>query len=270
MFVELADQRVGRGRVEVRSGQLVQRRHDADVGDVRVVAGAQLLGQVLQVARADIGGSGRPRDYEREFGGRDPLGQQADLGVAEQQGRRHPVDEHGGRRDPGAGHPGAAEQRTGGQAERRAEGDLLRPDAEQSAQSAGGRRDRARPGAAPLGGPAQRCDQRRTDRDALEQRRELAGSLPVPGDRLGRGERDRPDSRSGHRVPEAAGGGQCGPGGGADAGGESESPEEGAGRRTRGGHRLNLDRLGAPNQGDIAEPNLHHKADTMSVSCCFA
>ena len=52
MLVELPDQRVNVGRVERRAAQRVQRRDDADVGDVGCVGLAQALGQRADVIRA--------------------------------------------------------------------------------------------------------------------------------------------------------------------------------------------------------------------------
>ena len=54
-------------------------------------------------------------------------------------------------------------------------------------RGAGHGADGHRPGAGgPAGRPAQRGHQRGADRDALPERRDLAGALPGPGDRLGR------------------------------------------------------------------------------------
>ena len=168
VLVELADQRVGAGRVEGRPGQFVQRRHDADVRDVGRVRAAEHLREGPDVTGADVGGLAGQRHHERDILGLHPLGEQAHLRVAEQQGRRRPVADDG----RGRGHrtrqlrpqPGQAQPDRGPRGG--PEQDLLRPQPERPGARARrrGHRDRARPGQ-PVRRPAERGRQRAAHQD---------------------------------------------------------------------------------------------------------
>ena len=87
VLVELPDQRVDLAGVERRSGQGVEGGHDPGVHGVGRVLGAELLGQLADVPGADVPRSRRPGYDERQIGGADPVGQQADLRVAEDAAR---------------------------------------------------------------------------------------------------------------------------------------------------------------------------------------
>ena len=54
-------------RVEVRSGERVERRDDADVDGIGGVGAAEDLGEVAYIAGADIPGPRLERDHERQL-----------------------------------------------------------------------------------------------------------------------------------------------------------------------------------------------------------
>jgi hypothetical protein len=95
VLVELPHQRVDRAGVKSGPGELVERGDDPDVRDVRRVLAAEGRGQVLDVPGADVPGPARSRHHERDVFLRDLRGEQADLGVAEQQRRRRAEGGHG-------------------------------------------------------------------------------------------------------------------------------------------------------------------------------
>ena len=207
VLVELPDQRVGAGRVEGRPGQFVQRGDDADVRHVGCVGTAELLGQGTDVVGADVPGLAGQRHHERDVLGLDPLGEQAHLRVAEQQGRRHPVADHGrrgghrARRQAGPSQAGQAQPDRG--PGDRSEQHLLGPQPERPGGRTRrrGHRDRTRPGQ-PVRRPAERCRQRAAREDAGPQGGNLARALPGPGHRLRRAQPGRARQRAdGRRRP---------------------------------------------------------------------
>jgi hypothetical protein len=94
VLVELPHPRIDVPGGKLGPGQLVEGGDDADVGRVGEVGAAEHLGQLADVAGPDVPGPGCQRHDEGEVCCWDPLGQQADLRVPEQQRRQHPVGEH--------------------------------------------------------------------------------------------------------------------------------------------------------------------------------
>jgi len=193
VLVELADQRVGPGRVEGGPGQLVQRGHDADVRHVGRVRAAQDLRQGPDVVRADVPGLAGQRHHERDVLGLHPLGEQAQLRVAEQHGRGRAVADdrrRGGHRTrllPAPSQP-QPDQRAHG----RPEQDLLRPPwppEPDPPRSAGPRHSRAAP-------PARRWPGSATT--ARGSRPAAAWPAPPPPPRR---DRPRPPARRRPRPP---------------------------------------------------------------------
>ncbi|HEX3192799.1 MAG TPA: hypothetical protein VHS30_23765 [Streptosporangiaceae bacterium] len=238
MLVELADQRVHSGRVEGRPGQFVQRGHDANVGHLGRVRAAQHLCQRPDVVGADVPGLAGQRHHEREVLGLHPLGEQAQLRVAEQHGRAHPEPDNGRRR----GHrtrplPAPSQAQPDQRAHDRPEQDLLRAQPDRPGRRARrrGHRNRARPGQ-PAGRPAQRGRQRAARQDPRPQRRDLARPLPGPRHRLRRAQTRRARQRAdGRGRPPAV-------------------------RRQRGpGHRADQ-----PGEPDLLQPLLRHKKNLPS------
>ena len=177
-------------RVELRAGQLVERRDDADVGGVgacrcRRVASASVA-DVVRCRRSAIA-----RPAARRTAGRSaaPLGQQADLRVAEHRRRQHPVGQHRRRpRPPRPARRGADRRQRPSptRGRRRAQRHLLRAQAERPGDRAGSGPDGDRP--APVSRPPSRAERRRqggAGGDPLPKRRDLPGTLPRPGHRLG-------------------------------------------------------------------------------------
>jgi len=224
VLVELADQRVGPGRVEGGPGQLVQRGHDADVRHVGRVRAAQDLRQGPDVVRADVPGLAGQRHLERDVLGLHPLGEQAQLRVAEQHGRGRAVADdrrRGGHRTrllPAPSQP-QPDQRAHG----RPEQDLLRPQPERPGGRARrrGHRNRTRPGQ-PVRGIAERRRQRAAGQDPRPQRGDLARPLPGPRHRLRRAETGRARQRAGGRGRPPPVRGQRRPGHRADQPGEPD------------------------------------------------
>ena len=101
VLVELPHTRIARVRIEVRTGQRVERRDDADVGDGPLVRTAEHLGQRGDVLGADVPRARFERHDERQVAGADPLREQRHLRVAEDRGGSRAVGEHGCARDRG-------------------------------------------------------------------------------------------------------------------------------------------------------------------------
>ena len=143
--------------------------------------------------------------HERQVDGADPLGEQADLCVAEDQRGQAAVGQHGAARHRGRRGRPAGECLADGGTHDRAHGHLLRPQPHRPDQGARGRADRTgtRTGHLPQNPPQWRR-QRGAHRDALPQRRDLALLLQGPGHRLRRSQADRADQRGAGRRPDPA------------------------------------------------------------------
>ena len=233
VLVELPHQRLDAGRVEGRARQLVQRPDDADVRHVGRVPAAEDLRERADVAGADVPGPAGKRHHERYVLRAHPLGQQTHLGIAERERGHHPVPHHGG----GGGHrPG--HRRRGGNLSRpapsrqaepdrgarhRAQQDLLRSQAERPGRRARRRRHRHGPHAEEaVRHPPERRRQRAAHQDARPQRGDLPGTLPGPGQGLGRPHPGGPGNHPRGRRRLPATGGQCRPGQPAYRAGESD------------------------------------------------
>lgn len=86
VLVELANEGMDCGRVEIGAGQLVERGNDPDVGSVALVDAAQSVGQYPHVLGAHVASAGLLRDHERKILRLHTLGEQGNLFVPE--GRR--------------------------------------------------------------------------------------------------------------------------------------------------------------------------------------
>ena len=184
VLVELPDERVDLLGVEPRSGQRVEGGHDPGVRGVGGVVGSELLGQVPDVAGADVPRPRRPGHHERQVGGADPLGEQADLCVAEEQRGQAAVGQDGA-----AGHHGrrcrpAGERLPDGGTHDRAHRHLLRPQPHRPDHGARGRADRAWTRAGHL--------LRRPTRAAPPARRSPRCAATAPGSRPPSGGPGRP------------------------------------------------------------------------------
>ena len=222
MLVELPHTGIDGGRIELRPGQLFDRRHDACVHRVTDVGATQDAGEGVDVVGADEARASLQRHHEREIARAHPLGQQGELGVAEDGGGGDPIGEDGGAGDDRRRHlrVGGGEGPAYGGAEDRPQGDLLRAQAQKPGQSPGAGADRhGTGGGEPAGQPPERRGQRRAGHDPVPQRRDLARLLEATGYRLGPGQ-DDPAGGSGGGPPA---GPQAGPGQGADAGGEEDA-----------------------------------------------
>ena len=76
MLVELPHTRITRGRIELGTGQRVEGRDDADVGDGPLVRAAEYFGQRGDVLGADVPGARFEWHDERQFPRADALREQ--------------------------------------------------------------------------------------------------------------------------------------------------------------------------------------------------
>ena len=219
VLVELADQRVGARRVEVRAGQVVHRGDDAHIRRVGGITSAEFPGQFADVAGADVPGPGFAGHDERHVLRRDPLREQADLRVPEHRRGRDPVGRHRGGGHHGRGHrpPPRSQCPAHRGAEQRPEQHLLRADPQQATEGPGGRAhlDGLEAGQ-PASRPPQRGDERGAGRDPRPQRRDLPRALPGPCHRLRRGQHRGPGGRAQAGGPRAPVSGERRPGHAAD------------------------------------------------------
>ena len=158
VLVELADQRIDRGRVEVGPGELVDRRHDADVRRRRLVGAAERRGQLARRSRCRRSGCATPA--VRRTAGRSAGARSASRlhlrrpGTAPRTATGRPA--RWPRRPRSPARRVGAEGRADRQPDDRAERDLLRAQAEQPGERAGRRTDQpsGRPGDRPATQPS--------------------------------------------------------------------------------------------------------------------
>ena len=165
-----------------------------------VYVAADRLGELADVAGADVAGARRQRHDERQVSGLNPFGEQADLGVSEQQRRQRAIGDDGrGRHRRRLACSGRS---------RAAAAPTARPTAGPSATFGG--RSPITPATAPAtvptatgpapvnrpASPTQRRGQGAAGQDPMRQSRDLPGTLPRPGHRFRARQDGRPSERA--------------------------------------------------------------------------